>query len=109
MTKPNRTARPSSTKVAAPKSRRPADAIFDILKNLDEDMVSMLRRTIDEELGFRPDTFGQEDPVDLFAEYIETCRLGNVDEEEKDELLADLAGELDELKLEFERRRPGRA
>ena len=100
MTKPNRTARPSGTKVAAPKSRRPADAIFDVLKNLDEDMVSMLRRTMDEELGFRPDTFGQEDPVDLFAEYIETCRLGNVDEEEKDEILADLAGELDELKLD---------
>jgi len=100
MTKPNKTARPSNTKMVSSKGRRPTNPIFDVLKNLDEDMVAMLRRTMHEEMGFGLETFGAEDPVDLFAEYIETCRLGNVDEGEKDELLTDLAGELDELKLD---------
>jgi hypothetical protein len=100
MTKPNKTATPSNTKTVSSKGKRPTNPIFDVLKNLDEDMVAMLRRTMHEEVGFGLDAFGPEDPVDLFAEYIETCRLGNVDEEEKDELLADLAGELDELKLD---------
>src|SRR5271166_3257504 len=40
------------------------------------------------------------DPVDLFAEYLESCAPGNVDEDEKTELLTDLVVELSDLKVD---------
>jgi hypothetical protein len=50
-----------------------------MLKNMDEDVVAMLRRTMQKELGLGSGLFGPEDPVDLFAEYLESCAQGNGD------------------------------
>ena len=47
-----------------------------MLKNMDEDVVEMLRQSIEKEMDFGPELFGPEDPVDLFAEYLERCALG---------------------------------
>jgi hypothetical protein len=58
-----------------------------MLKNLDEHQVAMLRQTVRKEMGFDSAMFGPEDPVELFAEYLESCSLGNGDEGEKTALL----------------------
>jgi hypothetical protein len=44
--------------------------------------------------------FCPEDPVCLFAEYLESCTLGNVDGDEKTERLTDLVVELSDLKVD---------
>ena len=54
------------------------------------------------EMDFGPELFGPEDPVDLFAEYLERCTPGSVDEDEKNELLADLVEVLSQLKVELQ-------
>ncbi len=36
----------------------------------------MLRQAIQKEMGFGSELFGPDDPVDLFAEYLESCALG---------------------------------
>ena len=70
-----------------------------MLKNMDEDLVAMLRQTVQKETGFGSEMFGSEDPVDLFTEYLESCALGNADGDEKTELLTDLVVELSDLKV----------
>ena len=68
---------------------------------MDEDLVAMLRQTVQKEMGFGAEMFGPEDPVDLFTEYLESCALGNVDGDEKTELLmTDLVVELSDLKID---------
>ena len=73
--------------------------ILDMLNNMDYDQVAMLRRTVQKESSFGSEMFGPEDPVDVFAEYLESCALGNVDEDEKTESMTDLVVELSELRI----------
>jgi hypothetical protein len=70
------------------------------MKNMDEDLLAMLLQSMQKETGSGPELFGPEDPVDLFSEYLQGCTQGNVDEDEKNELLADLVEVLGELKLD---------
>ena len=51
-----------------------------MLNNMDEDLVDMLRQSLQKEMGFGSELFDPDDPVDLFAEYLENCALDNVDE-----------------------------
>ena len=51
-------------------------------------------------MGFGSEMFGPEDPVDLFAEYLESCALGNADGDEKTELLTDLVVELSDFNVD---------
>jgi hypothetical protein len=67
---------------------------------MDEDQVAMLRQTVRKEMGFGSKLFGPEDPVDLFAKYLESCALDIVDEDKKTELLTDLVDELSYLKVD---------
>ena len=62
---------------------------------MDEDLVAMLRQSLQKEMGFGSEMFGPEDPVDLFAEYLESCASDNVDEDMQAELLTDLVVELE--------------
>ncbi|MGH6840576.1 MAG: hypothetical protein ACREDV_00540 [Methylocella sp.] len=82
------------------KSERHGNPILDMLKNMDEDLVALLRQTVQKEMGFGSEMFGSEDPVDLFAEYLQNCALGNVNEDGKTELLTDLVDELSVLKVD---------
>jgi hypothetical protein len=93
----NKARKPSKAK--APKGMRQVNPILDMLKNMDEDLVAMLRQAVQKETGFGSEMFGPEDPVDLFAEYLESCALTNADEDEKSELLMDLVVELSDLKV----------
>ena len=65
-------------------------------------MAAMLRQALQEKIGLDPDIFAEDDPVELFADYIQACRTGDVDEDQKNELLADVVDELDELRLNLE-------
>ena len=100
MKKPNKAAKSSKAKAPTQKVRGQVNPILDMLKNMDEDVVDMLRQSIEKEMDFGPELFGPEDPVDLFAEYLERCTPGSVDEDEKNELLADLVEVLSELKVD---------
>jgi len=91
---------PSKAKAPTQKGKGRVNPILDMLKNMDEDLVAMLRQAVQKELGFDSDVFGPEDPVDLFAEYLESCALGNVDGDEKSELLTDLVVGLSDLKVD---------
>ena len=59
----------------------------------------MLLQSMQTEMGLAPELFGPEDLVELFAEYLEGCAQGNVDDDEKNELLAELVEVLNELKV----------
>jgi hypothetical protein len=100
MKKATKARMPSKAKAPTQKGKGLVNPILDMLKNMDEDLVAMLRQTVQKEMGFGSETFGSEDPVDLFAEYLESCALGNVDKDEKTELLTDLVVELSDLKID---------
>lgn len=100
MKKANKAAKPSKAKPPTQKVRGQVNPILDMLKNMDDDVVDMLRQSIEKEMDFGPELFGPENPVDLFAEYLERCAPGSVDEDEKNELLADLVEALSELKVD---------
>ena len=91
---------PSKAKAPTQKGKGRVNPILDMLKNMDEDLVAMLRQTVQKEMGLGSEMFGSEDPVDLFAEYLESCALGNVDGDEKTELLTDLVVELSDLRTD---------
>ena len=94
MRKANKARKPSKAKAPAPKGKRQVDPILDIVKNMDEDLLAILLQSMQKEMGSGPEFFGPEDPVDLFSEYLQSYTQGNVDEDEKNELLADLVGVL---------------
>jgi hypothetical protein len=100
MKKANKAGKPSKTKAPASKGNRQIDPILDIMKNMDEDLLAMLLQSMQKEIGSGPELFGPEDPVDLFSEYLQGCAQGNVDDNEKDELFADLVEVLGELKVD---------
>jgi hypothetical protein len=90
----------SKAKAPTQRGKGQSNPILDILKNLDEDQVAVLRQTLRKEMGFDSAIFGPEDPVELFAEYLESCAPDNVDEDEKTALLTDLVVELSDLKVD---------
>lgn len=93
MKKATKASKPSKAKASTQKGKGQANPILDMLKNMDEDLVAMLRQTMQKETGFDSEMFGQEDPVDLFAEYLESCALDN-------ERLTDLVVELSDLRVD---------
>ena len=96
--------KPSKTKVPTQKGKGLVNPNLDMLN---DDLVAMLRQTVQKEMGFDSEMFGPEDPVDLFAEYLESCALGDVDGGEKTELLTGLVVELSDLKVDSNGGNPG--
>jgi hypothetical protein len=86
-------------KAKAPSQKGQINPISDVFKNMDEDMVTLLRQAVQEKMDLDSDLFGPEDPVDLFAEFLETCAQADADEAEKNELLSDLIVELSNVKV----------
>ncbi len=95
--KPNK---PAKKKAPAKKAKGQVNPILDLMQNMDEDLLSVLLQSMQKETGSGPGLFGPEDPVELFAEYLEACTQCNVDDDEKNELLADLVEVLSELKVD---------
>jgi hypothetical protein len=91
--------KPSTAQAPTQKGKGPVNPLLDMLENMDDDLVAVLRQTVQKELGFGSDMFGSEDPVDLFAAYLKSCARGDVDGEETTELLTDLVGELSDLRV----------
>ena len=100
MKKPTKVSKPSKAKAPTKKGKRQVNPILDLMQNMDEDLLGMLLQSMQKETGLAPELFRPEDPVELFAEYLEACTQGNVDDDEKNELLADLVEVLDELKVD---------
>jgi hypothetical protein len=98
MPNPNRTGKPSPAKPPARGRGKRANPLLDLLKNLDEDVLAMLRRSMAEELG--ADASPEPDPVERFGDYLERCRLGEIDEAEKNDRLSDLVEALGDLRIE---------
>ena len=98
-TKPAKKKAPTK-RAPAKKAKGQVNPILDLMQNMDEDLLSMLLQSMQNEMGSGTELFGPEDPVELFAEYLEACTQGNVDDDEKNELLAELVEVLDELKVD---------
>ena len=99
MQKTDKARKPSKAKLHAQKGKGLMSATLDLFNNMDEGELCMLLHSMQTETGFGPDFFGPEDPVDLFAEYLQSCTEGEADEDDKNELLADLVEVFTELKI----------
>jgi hypothetical protein len=100
MKKATKARMPSKAKAPTQKGKGQVNSLLDLLEDMDERLVGMLQQTVQKETGFDSEMFGSEDSVDLFAKYLESCALGNVDEDEKTELLTDLIVELSDLRID---------
>jgi hypothetical protein len=100
MKKPNKTRKPSSGKARAQKRKKAASSIRNIVQDMDEETLAQLRQMLQTEMDFADDAFGDDDPVELFAEYIDACARDDADEDDKNELLADLAMGLGALNID---------
>ncbi len=83
---------PAKAKAPAKKSGEQGDLLLDMFKNLDQDLLKIL--------ASGQDMFGAEDPVDIFSEFLETFSQRALNDEDKNELLADLLDVLSELKID---------
>lgn len=88
----NKVRRP--TKPTSRKSKGKGNPISDMLDNMDEGLLAILMQTVQDDM-----IFASEDVVGLFAEYLESCALGNLDEDVQANLLTDLVAELGDLKV----------
>ena len=100
MQKTDKARKPSKAKPHAQKGKGLISATLDLFNNMDEGELAMLWHSMQTEAGFGPDFFGPEDPVDLFAEYLQSCTQGEAGEDDKNELLADLVEVFTELKID---------
>ena len=90
----------SKTKALAQKRKRQVNPFLDLLKNMGEDQVAMLRQIVQNELGVDSEIFGPGDPVDLFEDYLDDCALGNVDDDDRAQFIEELVVGLDSLKMD---------
>ncbi|HEY5141099.1 MAG TPA: hypothetical protein VIJ25_17560, partial [Methylococcales bacterium] len=100
MKKPSKGSTPSKAKAPVKKGKSQVNPILDILNNMDDDLIATIKQTVLNEIEITPDLLEPEDTVDLFAEYLELCEQENADEDDKNELLADLVSELSELQVD---------
>ena len=101
MKKIARARKSSENKSAASKKARAAQAnpILDVLQNLGEEEVAMLREIIQSELGADPEMFESKDAVALFGRYLENCARRDMNDDDRDELMEELSVELGDLKV----------
>jgi hypothetical protein len=99
MRKPKRAGKPVSGKAPAAKRKKQAKGASSALETLNDEAAATLWRTALEKMEFDPDMFGS-DPVELFGEYLDACAAADVEADEKNELLAELADALEALKID---------
>jgi len=91
---------PSKSKAPIQRAKSEVNSLFDLVENADETLLALLQQAAQKEMDFGSEIFGSEDPVDLFAEYLESCTQGNVDGDENTELWADLIVALSDLRID---------
>ena len=89
----------SKTKTPRQKRGREANPILDILQNLGEEEITMLREIMQSELGADPEMLGSSDAVGLFAQYLESCAQRDIEDDDRAEYLEQLTLELGDLKV----------
>ena len=90
----------SKAKARAKTKKRQPNPILDMLNSMDDDLVAMLRQVVQKEMGLGSELFDLQHPVDLFAEFLDSCAVGTFDDDRHAELLADLVSELGDLKID---------
>ncbi|MGD0721421.1 MAG: hypothetical protein ABR970_10320 [Roseiarcus sp.] len=100
MPRPNKTGKPSPAKAPARRRGKRANPLLDLLKNLDDEVLAMLQQSMAEEMGLGAEGSPEPDPVELFGHYLESCRLAEIDEAEKNDRLSDLVEALSDLRIE---------
>jgi hypothetical protein len=96
-TKASKSAKP---KAPAKKRAGGGNPILNILNDMDEDVLAMLKAAMAAEIGPGGDLFGPDDPVELFEAYLEDCADESGDEDEKNELMVDLVESLDKVRID---------
>ena len=91
----NKVRKPSKARPRVQKGKGKGNPISDMLDNMDEDLIAMLMQTVQDDM-----IFSSEDVVGLFAEYLQSCALGNLHEDVQADLLPDLVAELGDLKVD---------
>jgi hypothetical protein len=99
MKKTDKDTKSSKPKTPRQKRERKSNPLFDIIKNMDESHLSMLRQIVQSEFKVDSENSLPHDPVGLFTEYLRQCSQGNFDDGENTEILEELAFELTELKI----------
>jgi hypothetical protein len=98
MKKPKRNRKPPSGKMRAKKRKQAVSAVRNIVENMDEGTLGQLRQILQTETDFAGDMF-DDDPLDLLTEYIDLCARDDGDEDDKNEMLADLVIGLSRLDI----------
>jgi hypothetical protein len=98
MKKPKRNRKPPSGKMRAKKRKQAVNAVRNIVENMDEGTLGQLRQILQTETDFAGDMF-DDDPLDLLTEYIDLCARDDGDEDDKNEMLADLVIGLSRLDI----------
>ena len=93
--------KPSKAKARAKTKKRQPNPILDMLNSMDDDLIAMLRQVVQKEMGLGSELLDLQDPVDLFAEFLDNCAVGTFDDDRHAELLADLVSELGDLKIDL--------
>ncbi len=102
MKKPPKSGKTTKAKTPAKKPKREPNPILEMFKNMDPEIVAMLREVVLSETALDAKSFGPEDPVDRFAEYLQDCANGDLEDgAEKDATLNELVGELSDIQMDY--------
>jgi hypothetical protein len=99
MKKIARAGKAAKTKAPRQKRGRQANPLLDVLQNLGEEEVAMLREIIESELGADPEMFESKDAVALFDQYLQNCARRDMNDDDMAETLEELAIGLGDLKV----------
>lgn len=99
MKKPKKHRKPPSGKARAQKRKKAASVVRNIVEGMDQDTLAQLRQVLQTEMDFAGDPFDDEDPVALFAAYIDACAWDDPEEDDENDLLADLVVVLTALNI----------
>jgi len=99
MKKMARAKKASKTKSPRQKRSRQANPILDVLQNLGEEEIAMLREIIESDLGADPEMFESKDVVALFVQYLENCARRDMSDDDRAEILEELSLKLGNLNV----------
>lgn len=99
MKKVSKPENPDKTKATKKDKKDEINPLLDVIENMDPDTLTALLHSMQRETGFAPELLSPEDPVELFSEYLDSCAHANANDDDKNEIIADLFEVLDELRV----------
>lgn len=68
--------------------------------NQDENFFSLLGEAFESNIRLDPDFFGEDSPSELFVDFLEACKSDDMEQDDRDELCAELSESLSGLRVE---------